>query len=54
MAKKLAIVKGTDVNVRDNSWGFTALHYASEYGRKGIARMLAIEAGADVNARDYS
>ena len=40
---------GTDVNAKDDSLGWTPLHYAATLGNRQITKLL-ISKGADVNA----
>ncbi len=42
---------GANVNVKDDIFGFTPLHYAAEWKEVAATKAL-IKAGADVNARD--
>jgi len=50
-AVKQHIAAGTDVNAKDDKFGWTPLHHAAWNGRTEIAELL-IAAGADVNAKD--
>jgi ankyrin repeat protein/class 3 adenylate cyclase len=44
--------KGSDINEVDASKGWTALHYAVNYGQKHLVEYLIIR-GADVNKKDF-
>ncbi len=48
---ELLIVKGADVNTKDQYYGETPLHYAAQHGDKHVAELL-IANGADVNAKN--
>jgi hypothetical protein len=48
--KRLLSIRNINVNVKDDIYGFTPLHYAARYGHIEIARLLLLN-GADVNAR---
>ena len=48
---ELLIVKGADVNAKEEFDGWTPLHFVAGKGHKEIARLL-IAKGADVNAKD--
>ena len=48
-AVKQHLAAGADTNVRDGQ-GMTPLHWAAQYGHKGIVELL-IAKGADVNAK---
>ena len=48
-AVKQHLVAGGNVNVKEDNWGSTPLHYAARKGRKESAEML-IDNGADINA----
>ena len=47
---KKHLAAGADVNIKDDNWGATPLHFAARNGRKGKAELLIAE-GADVNAQ---
>jgi ankyrin repeat protein len=48
---ELLIVKGADVNAKEEFDGWTPLHFVAGKGHKETARLL-ITKGADVNAKD--
>ena len=48
-AIKQHLAAGTDVNAKDDSLGWTPLHYAATLGNRQITKLL-ISKGADVNA----
>jgi hypothetical protein len=49
--KRLLSIRNINVNVKDDEYGSTPLHWAVEYGQVEIAS-LRIRNGADVNAKD--
>ena len=52
IAVKEALEQGIDdINLKD-TYGFTALEWASRQGQAEVAKLL-IDKGADVNAKDY-
>ena len=42
-----------DINAKQDSVSWTALHYAAKRGRYEVVQAL-LSAGADINAKDYS
>ena len=50
-AVKQHLAAGTDVDTRDDAYGWTALHWAAVENNKELAELLVAN-GANVNARD--
>ena len=50
-AVKQHLTAGADVNVKDDNWGATPLHFAARNGHKEVAELLAAK-GAVMNAKD--
>ena len=50
-AVKQHLDAGADVNVKDDNWGATPLHFAARNGHKDVAELLVVK-GAAMNAKD--
>ena len=45
------LAAGADVNVKDDNWGATPLHFAARNGHKDVAELLVVK-GAAMNTKD--
>ena len=50
-AVKQHLDAGADVNVKDDNWGATPLHFAARNGHKDVAELLVVK-GAAMNTKD--
>ena len=50
-AVKQHLGAGADVNVKDDNWGATPLHFAARNGHKDVAELLVVK-GAAMNTKD--
>jgi len=48
---ELLLDKGANIDIKDNEYSFTPLHYAARFGREDVADVL-IARGANINAKD--
>lgn len=46
---ELLLVKGAEIDEKDEDYGFTPLHYAARFGNKHVVEYL-ITKGSDINA----
>ena len=50
-AVKQHLAAGADVNVKDDNWGATPLHFAARNGHKDVVELLVVK-GAAMNTKD--